>query len=77
MIKLVSELTEAIVVQLDSAHCTALVSTAFEVRESDEYLALVAAAEKLNRKKIADLVRFSNSVGHSMAVSQASGESPR
>lgn len=50
MIKLVSELTEAIVVQLDSAHYTGLVPTAFEVRESDEYLALVAIAGKLNWK---------------------------
>ncbi len=75
MIKLLSELTEAIVAQLDSVHYTGLVSTAFEVCESDEYLALVSTAKKTQSEKIADLVRFGNSVGHSMAVLQASGES--
>ena len=37
MIKLLSELTETIVIQHDSAHATGLVPTASEVHESDEY----------------------------------------
>ncbi len=43
-------LAKVIISQLDDAHFTGLVPTAFEIKESAEYMALISAAAKLQRK---------------------------